>query len=105
MEYNMNPTIQLIQDELDRETEVKPKGKLSPDFINQLASTAHTIYLQPTPTMRMCILQLSTGHEVYGVSQVLKSENDVEKIGNKVAFDNAKNEIWSTIGSIAKILL
>ena len=98
-------TIQLIQDELNRESDYKLKGKLSVKFIDDLAETANTIYLHPTPTMRICILQLETGHEVYGVAQVLREENDSEYLGNQVAFNNAKNEIWSTIGSIAKALL
>ncbi len=101
----MNNTINLIQQELDREAEGKPKGKLSVEFINNLANNANIIYLNPTPTMRICILQLETGHEVYGVAQVLNAWNDVESLGNEVAFNNAKNEIWSTIGSVAKALL
>ncbi len=97
--------ITLVQNELNREDATKLKGKLSTQFINDLADNATVIYLNPTPTMRICILQLETGHEVYGISQVLKTENDSPSLGNQVAFDNAKQQIWSTIGSIAKALL
>ena len=95
----------MVQNELDRVGENKLKGKLSPDFINQLTVNAVKIYLHPTPTMRICILQLTTGHEVYGVAQVLREQNDNASLGNKIAFDNAKDEIWSTMGAIAKALL
>jgi len=44
-------------------------GKISPDFIDNLAENA-----------------------------------DNEEIGNRVAFNNAKNQLWSTCGSIAKII-
>ena len=63
--------IESIQDELDRESDLKLKGKISAEFINELADNAVKIYLHPTPTMRICILQLTTGHEVYGVAQML----------------------------------
>ena len=102
----MNPTtIQLIQDELNDITNDKIKDKISFDFIDKLAQNANKTYLHPTPIMRICILQLTTGHEVYGVAQVLKAENDDAVIGNQVAYDRARDEIWSTIGSIAKALI
>ncbi len=98
-------TIELVQRELDREADDKLKGKLSPRFIDDIADRAVKIYIHPTPTMRICIMQLCTGHEVYGVAQVLKEENDCEAIGNEVAYDNAKGKIWESMGSIAKALL
>ncbi len=80
------------------------KGKISSDFISKVAVNAEKIYLQPTPSMRICVLKLKSGHEVYGVAQVLDPVNDVESIGNKVAFDRAKDEIWQVVGSIAKAI-
>ena len=79
-------------------------GKLSKEFIMALADEAEKIYLQPTPSMRLCIMRLESGHEVIGVAQVLDPNNDVEEIGNKVAYDRAMDDIWGLAGSIAKIL-
>ncbi len=79
-------------------------GKISPDFIDNLAENADAIYLNPTPSMRICILKIYSGHEVIGYAQVLDPKNDVEEIGNKVAYENAKNELWKVCGNIAKIL-
>ena len=53
--------------------------------------------------MRLCIITLSTGHEVLGKAQVLSAANDIEQIGNQVALTNATNEIWTLVGSIAKL--
>lgn len=79
-------------------------GKISYDFIKNLADNSEVIYLHPTDNMRLCILKLYSGHEVIGVAQVLDSKNDVEEIGNKVAYDRAVDELWSVCGAIAKVL-
>jgi len=79
-------------------------GKISPDFIDNLAENAEIIYLHPTPNMRLCILKVYSGHEVLGMAQVLDTRNDDSKIGNKVAYDNAKNELWKVCGNIAKVI-
>ena len=80
-------------------------GKLSYLFIKSVADSAAALYLHPTPNMRLCILTLPTGHEVLGKAQVLDSVNDVEELGNKVAYDNAVNELWTVCGTIAKLYL
>jgi len=79
-------------------------GKISFDFISNLAEDAEKIFLHPTPNMRICVLTLYSGHEVYGVAQVIDAKNDVEEIGNKVAFDNARDQLWNVCGAIAKIV-
>lgn len=79
-------------------------GKISYDFIVNLAENSKKIYLKPTDNMRLCILKLYSGHEVLGMAQVLDSKNDVEAIGNKVAYDRAVDELWSVCGAIAKVV-
>ena len=78
-------------------------NKISPTFINNIVAQSSIQYLKPTPNMRLCIITLSTGHEVLGKAQVLDASNDVEQIGNNVALTNATNEIWALVGSIAKL--
>ena len=80
-------------------------GKLSFPFIMSVAESAQVTHIQPTPNMRLCILTLPSGHEVLGKAQVLDSVNDVKEIGEKVAYDNAVNELWSVCGSIAKLYI
>ena len=35
----------------------------------------------------------------------INSANDVEELGNKVAYDNAVNELWAVCGTIAKLYI
>lgn len=89
---------QLIIDELEENS-----NKISLAFIDNIVAKSTVQYLHPTPNMRLCIITLPTGHEVLGKAQVLDSTNDVESIGNSVALTNATNEIWTLVGSIAKL--
>ena len=81
------------------------KGKLSFPFISRLAEEGTITYLHPTQNMRLCIITLKSGHEVLGVAQVLDASNDVEEIGNNIAYSNAVNEVWKVIGAIAKAIM
>ena len=76
-------------------------GKLPISFINEEVDNATVIHTQLTPNMRVCVIRLESGHEVIGVAQVLDAANDVETIGQEVAFTNAKNELWKVFGAIA----
>jgi len=76
-------------------------GKLPYSFIQAQVADATVTYLHPTPNMRLCIIKLTSGHEVIGVAQVLLAANDVEAIGNGVARSNATDELWKVFGAIA----
>lgn len=89
---------QLIIDELEENS-----NKISSTFIDNIVANSSVQYLHPTPNMRLCIITLPTGHEVLGKAQVLDADNDDESIGNLVALRNATNEIWTLVGSIAKL--
>ena len=89
-----------VEEELKRNN-----NKISVGFINTLVGNSEVLYLHPTPCMRLCVIRLPSGHEVLGKAQVLDANNDVPDIGQKVAKDNAVNEIWSLCGSIAKALM
>ena len=89
---------QLIIDELDGNS-----NKISPTLINNIVAQSNVQYFHLTPNMRVCVITLPTGHEVLGKAQVLDSSNDVETLGNSVALTNATNEIWTLVGSIAKL--
>lgn len=80
-------------------------NKISPNFIGELVLKSTQKHFQLTSTMRVCVLTLPSGHEVLGKAQVLDPANDIESIGNAVARDNAINEIWAQVGSIAKALI
>jgi len=79
-------------------------GKISKEFIDNLAEDAECLFLHPTSNMRLCILKLYSGHEVLGMAQVLDAKNDDEVMGNKVAYDRAVDELWNVCGAIAKVV-
>lgn len=89
---------QLIIDELEANS-----NKISSTFIDNIVAKSTVQYLHPTPNMRLCIITLPTGHEVLGKAQVLDADNDDESKGNSVALSDAKIEIWTLVGSIAKL--
>lgn len=80
-------------------------NKLSPEYIDSLVTDSDIQHFQLTPTLRVCVITLPSGHEVLGKAQVLDPANDVEAIGQSVAYTNAVNEIWFQVGAIAKALL
>lgn len=79
--------------------------KLSPATVATILEMSAISYARLTPSMRTCVIQLPTGHEVIGVAQVLNPENDVEAIGNEVAYKNAVEEAWKAIGGVAKAIM
>ena len=79
-------------------------NKISFMFIEALADTAKVTHHQLTPKTRVCALTLESGHEVVGYARVLFAENDVKEMGEEVAYDNARDELWSMCGSIALTL-
>lgn len=90
----------MIRAELDRNS-----GKLSPDFIDEVSQSATVVvHRRLTHNTRVCVIVLPSGHELVGYAQVLDAKNDDESIGRKVAYDNAKEQLWSTLGSIAKVV-
>lgn len=80
-------------------------NKIPLSFLEEQAKKAKVTYSKPTANTRVCVLTLPEGHEVIGYSRVIDSVNDVASIGNKVAYNNAFNELWGVYGSIAKLMI
>ena len=80
-------------------------NKISFDFIQRISNNSTGTYHQLSDNTRVCVLRLDTGHEVVGYARVLDKKNDDPAIGNKVALDNATDELWSLIGTIAKLFI
>ena len=93
--------IEAIKAELE-----KSSGKLSLEFINSYLQHPKTkvTHKQLTPNTRVCVITLTTGHDLVGFAQVLNAENDVELIGQEVAYKEAAEKIWPTLGAIAKAI-
>ena len=82
-------------------------GKISPDFIQNLLNHPETkvLHSELMSSTRVCVIVLPTGHNAVGVAQVLDPNNDVESIGQSVAYKNAAGDVWSIVGNVAKGLI
>jgi hypothetical protein len=80
-------------------------NRITPSFIDTVAESAEVIHLHPTANTRICMLKLPSGHELVGIAQVLDADNDVETIGQSVAYGNAKEQLWKLCGTIAKLYI
>ncbi len=91
---------------LSIEKELEKNGnKLGFEFIKKVAKSSQEKYFKLTDSTRVCVLTLPTGHEVVGYARVLDKDNDREELGNSVALENATDELWSLLGTIAKLFI
>lgn len=86
------------------EYEIQNKGlnapRLTPAHID---STINDIsYHRLTDVLTVCVLTLMNGFTVTGESACASPENYNKEIGNKVAFDNAREKIWALEGYLLK---
>ena len=97
---SVEETLKLVREELQ-----KNGGKLSKEFIDWYAENKCSYeYGKIGDSARVCVLTTSTGHKIVGHALVLDPNNDVAEIGNEVAKDNCKEELWGFLGGIAKML-
>ena len=59
-------------------------------------------YVVPDTTTTICSLVLSNGFVVNGESAAASKENFDEEIGRKVAYENARDKIWTLEGYLLK---
>ena len=86
------------------EYEIQNKGinapRLTPAHID---STIKDIsYHRLTDVLTVCVITLMNGFTVTGESACASPENYNEEIGNKVAFENAREKIWMLEGYLLK---
>jgi hypothetical protein len=87
------------------EQEIKDKGltapRLTPDHIDeQIRSFAFHVF--PGTTTTVCLLTLRNGFGVVGESACVSAENFDEAIGQKIAFNNARDKIWLLEGYLLR---
>ena len=87
--------------------ELRGNNKLSSTFIDSELNSPSTKveHGKIGDSCRVCVITLPAGHKLVGYSLVLDPANDVELIGQEVAYNNAKEKIWEAYGSIAKALM
>jgi len=98
--------MQTLIDRLNIELE-NNSNKISPAFIEAELNSPNTTVTHGRvgDSCRVCVITLPAGHKLVGYALVLDPANDIELLGQEVAYDNAKEKIWEAYGSIAKALM
>ena len=94
--------------EQDLEQELKSKGlnaaRLTPEAINEVIVRAQ-YHVFPGTQTTVCCITTKNGFTVIGESVCVSSENYNAGIGEKVAYDNARDKIWALEGYLLKQLI
>ncbi|MEH6711615.1 MAG: Gp49 family protein [Paraglaciecola polaris] len=91
--------------EKEIEQEIQDKGltapRLTPDLIDSvIVSSAFHVFGETCLTV--CCLTLKNGFTVTGESACASPANFNEEIGQKIAFEQARNKIWMLEGYLLK---
>lgn len=91
------------------EQEIQANGLTSPRVTpaDLTANIVHTEFVthvsQSGQVLRWAVLTTKSGYAVVGRPSVsVSKENDNEKIGRQVAYDNSRNELWPLMGYALK---
>ena len=89
---------------MDVENEIVVKGLVAPRVTPDMVSEAidpridPQYHVFPGTTVTVCCLSLRNGFTVIGESACASPDNFDAELGRKIAFDNAKNQIWKLEG-------
>jgi hypothetical protein len=91
--------------EQEIEKEIQEKGlnapRLTPDLIDAvIANKAFHVF--GSACLTVCCLTLKNGFTVSGESACASPENFNAEIGQKIAFENARDKIWMLEGYLLK---
>ena len=92
-------------DDQKLEYEIQNKGlnapRLTPAHIDSVIKEIK-YYVVPNTTTTICSLILLNGFVVNGESAAASKENFDEGIGRKIAYENARDKIWTLEGYLLK---
>ena len=90
--------------ENELEEEIKAKGlnapRLTPDIIDSLIK--EKAFHKLTSKLTICVITLQNGFELIGESSCVDPANYDKKIGEDIAFNNARDKIWPLAGYALK---
>jgi len=94
-----------MSSEKETEAAIQASGKtaprLTPADIDAVIERA--MYIQPQgTTLTICALKLRNGYIVTGESAAASPENFDTLIGQKIAYENARNKIWALEGYLLR---
>lgn len=90
---------QTIEQEIQQKNLDAPR--LSPEDINSAIVKAD-YYVFPGTCVTICLLTLVNGFNVTGESACASPANFDEKIGQDIAFENARQKVWQLEGYLLK---
>lgn len=95
----------MSDDETAIEAEIQAKGlnapRLTPALINDKISHAH-YHRFPGTTLTVCALELANGFMVVGESAAASPANFDQDLGQKIAFESARQKIWALEGYLLR---
>lgn len=91
--------------EQEVEQEIQDKNlnapRLTPDNIDSTIKSQE-YYRVPNTTTTICALILNNNYVIVGKSAAVSMENFDEELGRKIAFDDARDQIWALEGYYMK---
>lgn len=91
--------------EKEIEKEIQQKGlnapRLTPDLIDSVIA-GKDFHVFGNTCLTVCCLTLQNGFTVTGESACASPENFDKELGEKIAFENARNKIWALEGYLLK---
>lgn len=94
-----------MKNEKELEQEINDKGlnapRLTPELIDATIKKVEYHVFQNT-CLTVCCMTLQNGFTVTGESACVSPKNFNKEIGEKIAFDNARNKIWVLEGYLLK---
>ena len=92
-------------DELKLEAEIKAKGldapRLTPAMIDDAISYVE-FYRVANTTCIVCTMVMKNGYVIVGKSAAVSMQNFSQDIGERVARDNAREQVWALEGYLLK---
>jgi len=87
------------------EIEIQEKGltapRLTPELIDAVCEKTQ-FHVFEESCLTVCCLTLTNGFTVTGESACASPENFNQEIGEKIAFENARNKVWMLEGYLLK---
>jgi hypothetical protein len=76
-------------------------NRVTPDKLDEVI-VAEQFYVFPGTTLTVCALTLKNGFVVTGTSAAADPDNFNEKIGQDIARERARNEVWQLEGYLVR---
>ena len=103
--FKQTYSVSAANSEQEVEKEIKEKGLTAPRLTPELIDSAiadKTFHVFDTTCLTVCCLTLNNGFTVTGESACASPENFNQEIGEKIAFEQARNKVWMLEGYLLK---